>query len=57
MLRGDRLELTLISCGIEQAGNGIEFAQVDGENLHAILQKVRGFWMWLFFTLSPSRLT
>jgi hypothetical protein len=36
-LGGDCLELTLVGCGVKGAGNRVEFTQVNGENLHAIL--------------------
>jgi hypothetical protein len=37
LLGGDRLEPTLMGFGAKRAGNRVEFAQVNGENLHAIL--------------------
>jgi hypothetical protein len=35
---GDRLEIALVGCGVKEAGNRVEFAQVNGQNLHAILR-------------------
>lgn len=37
LLDGHRLELTLMGFGVKRAGNRFEFAQVNDENLHAIL--------------------
>jgi hypothetical protein len=42
LLGSDRLELTLIGCGVKGASHRVEFTQVNGENLHAILQGMRG---------------
>jgi hypothetical protein len=36
----DRLDLTWVGCGVKGAGNRVKFAQVNGQNLHAIL------WLW-----------
>jgi hypothetical protein len=41
-LGGDRLEPALIGCGVKGASHRVEFTQVNGENLHAILRGVSG---------------
>ncbi len=48
-LGGDRLELTLVPCSIEQTGNGIVLTQVNCQNLHAILQLWEGGLSYFFY--------